>query len=199
MSIHIFPSKEESGHKLYQLKETTLVKFFFPVVLIIKGCNEILIYSITEDLYYYVKLSSPLLFESRTVTSYYSPEIKGFLDLGDYLAFFSFSFTVGANPYFSSTFYTRYLKKSDFPDQELLTGFEQMSTKFISKDEDALTLQFSKSLLSVGTNTVGLVQITESEYSLGEVIQISADSFFVWKKGSKALIFKMQPINFADS
>jgi hypothetical protein len=168
-------------------------------VIIIKGCNEILLYNITENLYYYVKLNAPLLFETSTTLSSYSPEIKGFMDLGDYLCPIQLSFSVGSNAYFSGTFYKKFLEKSDFPDQKLLAGFDQIKTKFASKEEEAFTLQFSGSLLSIGTLTDGLVQLTESDYEKGEVIQIPYDSFIVWKKNTKSVIFKMQPINFGDS
>lgn len=119
--------------------------------------------------------------------------------MGDYLAYATYSFSIGSSPYFSSTVYTRYLEKSIFPDEKLLAGFEQMKIKFTSKEEEGFTLQFSKTLLSVGTLTYGLYQVCESEYEKGEIIQITYDSFFVWKRGTKSLVFKMQPINFNDT
>lgn len=74
-----------------------------------------------------------------------------------------------------------------------------MKTKFTSKEEEAFTLQFKNTLLSIGTNTYGLYQASDSEFEKGEVIQITYDSFFIWKKGTKSLVFKMQPINFNDT
>jgi hypothetical protein len=159
MVVHYFPLKEKSHHKSYQIKETNLVKFFYPVITIVKGSNEILLYSITEKLYYYIKLNSPLIFDSSTLSNAYGPELKGFFDLGDYLFYATFSFTVGSNPYFSSTYFKMFLPKAEFPDDKLLGGFEYTKIKFLSKEEDAYTLQFSNSLMCFGVLTNGLTQI----------------------------------------
>lgn len=75
IQIETFTSGD-SKPKTYTIKETTIMKFHYPAVMMIKGCNEILIYSITENLYYYIKLNSPILFESSTICSVYGLELK---------------------------------------------------------------------------------------------------------------------------
>ena len=122
------------------IKETTLVKFHYPNVMIVKGCNEILLYSITEDLYYYTRLNSPILFEISTIYNPYGVQLKCLIDLGDYLSYADFTMTTGTSSYYSFTFHTRYMEKSTFPQQRLLAGFEPMSTKFKAKDEAARVL-----------------------------------------------------------
>jgi hypothetical protein len=81
----------------------------------------------------------------------------------------------------------------------LIAGFENMETKFKSKNQDAYTLQFENSIYSVGTSTYSLILITESDLKKGELIQISYEGFMIWKKGSKSITYKSKPINFADS
>ena len=175
-----------------------MVKFLYPTVMIVKGCNEILMYSITEDLYYYIKLNSPILFESSTICSVYGLELKWFLDLGDYLANAMFSLTTGANSYISVSITTKYFEKSEFPDGELLAGFEQMKVKFNSKEEDAFILQFSDWLMWFGSLTNGLLETYNLKYKKGELMQISYDGFFTWKKGEKNIVYIGQPLNFND-
>lgn len=180
IQVELFHSGD-SKSKQYTINETRIMKFHYPAVMMVKGCNEIIIYSITEDMYYYIKLNSPILFESSGCISVYGLELRWYLDMGDYLAYAHFGFTVGLYSYVNCTFYTRYLEKSIFPDEKLLVGFERVITKFKSKEEEAYTLQFSNSLLSIGTSTNGLHQIWDFEYQLGEIILASCEYFIFWK------------------
>lgn len=95
-------------------------------------------------------------------------------------------------------FFKKYLEKSYFPKSQLLTGFEAITTKFKSKDEDAYTLQFKNSILSVGILTYGLTSIVETNFKIGELIGIIYEGFFTWKKNKKTLVFLQKPCNFSD-
>ena len=70
--------------------------------------------------------------------------------------------------------------------------------KFANKEEDSFILLFSESIVSFGSCTIGLVQVVESDYEATEVINISYDGFYFWKKGQKSIVYKAQPINFVD-
>jgi hypothetical protein len=199
MVVHYFPLNDESCQKSYKIKEISLIKFFYPVIIIVKGWNEILIYSIAERLYYYVKVNSPVIFESSSLSISYGPELKAFLDLGDYLLFASFSFTVGSKPCFSCTLHKTFLPKFEFPDGKLLDGFERLTIKFLNKNEDAYILQFSNSLMCYAILTYGLTQVFEWEYKKGEIIQIAYQSFYFWNKGGKSVSIKAVPVNLNDT
>jgi hypothetical protein len=75
--------------------------------MIVKGGNEVLIYSITDKTYYYLRLYAPISMQSSTISTAYSPEIKGLMDLGDYYAFVTMTFTTGTSPYFNGSLYQR--------------------------------------------------------------------------------------------
>ena len=195
--VEYFPSNGKPS-RLCTIKETTMVKFAYPAVMIVKGCNDVLLYSITEDLYYYFKLNSPVLFESSTIINSGGIDLKCYYDLGDYLIYGSFTFSVGSSCYFSGSFYKKFLEKSQFPDQKLLAGYELTKVKFANKEEDSFVLLFSESIISFGSCTHGLVQVVESDNLAEEVIHISYDGFYFWKKGQKSIVYKAQPINFVD-
>lgn len=146
-----------------------------------------------------MKLGAPIALEASTLTTSYSAEIRVFQDYGDYLGFSTYSFTVGNDPYFSSSIYQKYLEKSTFHDSPLLAGFEAMKTKFVSNDEDAYTLQFRDAIQTFGVLTYGLTQIAESSFKLGEILHINYESFFTWRKNGKKLIRKTNPTNFSDT
>jgi hypothetical protein len=149
-------------------------------------------------LYYYIKLNSPVLFESSTTCNSTGIELKCYIDLGDYITYASLTFSVGANGYMSGSFFRKYCEKSQFPDQKLLAGYEMNKVKFANKEEDSFILLFSESIVSFGSCTIGLVQVVESDYEATEVINISYDGFYFWKKGQKSIVYKAQPINFVD-
>ena len=55
-------------------------------VLIIKGGCEFLLYNISENLYYYLKLPAPILMESMSISqNTYGFELICLMDMGDYL------------------------------------------------------------------------------------------------------------------
>lgn len=155
-------------------------------------------YNIPENMYYYIKLWSPIRFAVSTVSSYYNLALRCYIDLGDYYCYSDMSFTLGTNSYITMTYFKRYLEKSQFPEHILLAGFEQIKVKFAAKEEDSYVLQFDRSIFSVSTLTYGLNQLADSVFKLGEILHISYDGVHTWKKGSKSLIFKPPPVNFAD-
>lgn len=180
------------------LKETTYVKFSYPSIFILKGCTEILVYSVTENLYYYMNLPAPVLKMCSTVMSSSDINVKVFYDHGEYLIYSNWYFTFGSSPYIYQTLYKRYLEKSSFPKSKLLKIFEIVKCKFISKEEDAFVLQFADSIMCLGSCTYNLIQITDSDYEAGEVIHGTYEGFYLWKKGGKAITYKPTPVNFAD-
>ena len=180
------------------INENTIIDFIYPAIITVKGCNEILIYSITDDIYYYMVLNAPILFKSSTVSNCNIFELRLYLDMGEYLIYSILSFSVGSASYFSMSYYKRYLEKSIFPKEMLLWGFDPISTNFIKKEELAFTLQFSGTIVTIGLLTHGLFQQIDSDYERGELIQIADDSFYSWKKGNKAISCRPIPISFAD-
>ena len=196
--IEVFPAEKSLPHYKHEVREITMVKFNYPVVTMVKGCNEILLYSITDDLCYYLRLYSPFAFEWSSVTSSYSVELKGLVDLGDYFTFVSMSFTTGSNPYFNGTYYKRYIEKENLPNDKLLTWFDICQTKFLSKEEDAFILHFVHWIYAIGTNTYELYQVVESDYKLGEIIHIQYTGILTWNKGGKSIAFRQNPVNFND-
>jgi hypothetical protein len=159
----------------------------------------VILYDVSEELYYYMRLGAPIALESSTMSTAYSAELKVFQDYGDYLGFSTFSFTVGTDAYFSSTYYLKYLEKSSFPDSPLLAGFEITKTKFVSNEEDAYTLQFGNTIQAIGCLTYGLTQISESTFKKGEILHINYESFFTWRKNGKKVMRKTSPVNFSDT
>jgi hypothetical protein len=197
--VLFIPIKQENPSRKYYVKEISKINFFYPVITIVKGCNEIILYDVSEELYYYMKLGAPIALESSTLTTSYSAELKVFQDYGDYLGFSTYSFTLGTGAYFSSTYYMKYLEKSTFPDSPLLAAFEAMKTKFVSNDEDAYILQFGNAIQAIGVLTYGLTQVSESTFKKGEVLHINYESFFTWRKNGKKVMRKTSPTNFSDT
>lgn len=146
-----------------------------------KGCNEIIAYNITEELYYYLKLNSPILIHSSSCSSTYCAELRFYLDLGDYITNAYLNINVGTNSYFTLNVNSFYLQKSQFPDEKLLAGYDQVKVKYVNKEEDSFVLLFSNSIVSFGTQTEGLIHVAESDYTTDEVIHITVDGFYFWK------------------
>lgn len=63
--VTIFPSDDRICRN-HKVKEITSVKFYYPNIILVKGGKEILIYNITEDLYYYILLGAPYVMDSST-------------------------------------------------------------------------------------------------------------------------------------
>lgn len=62
-----------------------MVRFSYPLVLIVKGGTEMFFYNISENLYYYINLPAPILLESSTVsTNNSSLGFTCLTDMGDY-------------------------------------------------------------------------------------------------------------------
>ena len=179
--VTIVSNKEDSSVRNFSVKETLFVHFHYPVVFLVKGGNEILMYSIPENMYYYTKLYSPIVFRSSLAIAEYDIRLRVFIDLGDYLAFAEYSFYLGSTAN-SGTVNKRYIEKSTFPNSQLLAGFDMMQIKFKSKDEDAFTLQFKNAVLSVGILTYGLISVSEMSLKRGELLCIAYEGFFTWKK-----------------
>jgi hypothetical protein len=198
-NVCYMPADKSSPVRSYLVEETTFMKFNYPTILLCKGGKEIILFDVTENLYYYVRLNIPIVFNSSSYYTQYGNDYRFFVDLGDYLAYTTYSFGIGANPYMSGTIYKKYLEKSTFPDSPLIAGFEAMQVNFKMKDEEAYTLQFENSIYNLGALTHSLIQITESDLVKGELIQISYEGFMIWKKGSKTITYKTKPINFADN
>ena len=121
-----------------------------------------------------------------------------FLDMGEYLIFSVLSFSVGSNSLFTQTYYKRYLEKSVFPKSKLIWGFDPISTKFLTNVEVAITLQFSGTIVSISLLSYAWYQQTDSDFGPGELIHVSNDWFYTWRKSSKLIMSKPIPINFAD-
>lgn len=136
-------------------------------MIVVKGCNELLIYNAAEDLYYYMKLEAPILFETSTCVYNYNPYLYCYMDSGDYLYYASFSISVGVNSSINASFSKIFLEKSHFPDQKLLTGYDTMRVKYANLEEDSYMLLFSESLVAFGQNTPGLMQVSEEDYQVG--------------------------------
>lgn len=176
-----------------------MVEFTYPIIAIIKGCNEVIIYSLTEDLFYYLKLNAPVIMASSSTCSKYSPRLDFFIDLGHYITYSKLNLTLGASPYITQDMNVRYLDKALFPPQKLLAGFDYVKVKFLAKEEDAFTLQFENTIINFGAMTYGLTQTIESNYKLGEIISAQYDSFYVWKKHEKSIKYFPTPANLADA
>lgn len=54
-------TKKSVKVKKYSIKETTFVKFNYPYVMLIKGCTEVIMYTVDKDRYYYVRLDCPII------------------------------------------------------------------------------------------------------------------------------------------
>lgn len=179
--VNYIPLDTKISSKKFVGEEILYIKFVYPAVLLVKGCNEVLIYSITEDMYYYHKLNSPIILETSTVYSPYAPEVKGYIDLGPYIAYTAITYNIGSSPYISASTYKRYIEKENLPKQKLLCGFDMIKTLFISKEEDAFMLQFTNAIVCSGSCTNGLFQVVESDYEKGELMQITCDGYYSWK------------------
>lgn len=197
VTVEYFPSNRKSS-KIFTIKETSLVKFFYPIVLVVKGCNEIFLYNASEDLYYYMKSNSPILFESSTHVFMYSPALYCYIDSGDHIHHASFSFNVGINASITACYSKIYLEKSHFPDQKLLAGYDLQKVKYATLEEDSYLLLFSESIVSFGSATQGLMQVVEEDYLAEEVINIQNYGLIFWTKGQKSIEYKEYPINLVD-
>lgn len=197
--IEVYPMDPKQNHFYYNIKESTLVKFNYPLVLIVKGGKEMLLYNINDNKYQYLHLPSPIVMESLTISNNtYNLDLNCLMDLGDYFLAYTWTFPYSAGSNFSCTINKRYIEKSNFPKERLLGYFNLMKIKFLSKEEDALVFQFENSLLSYSVCSYGLVEKTEQDYGYGEVINPANDGLYYWKKGGKSVQYKSCPINFAD-
>ena len=196
--IELFPSDIKWNQVSFEIKENTIVDFIYPAVIVVKGWSEVIIYNITENIYYYLTLNAPVLMQSSSVDKNNTLEIKLFLDMGDYLIFSIISFPFGSNSSFSQSYFKRYLQKSVFPNEKLLNGFDPINTKFLTKDEEAITLHFSKTIVSISLLTYDLFQLTESDLECDELIHVSNDCFYTWKRSSNTILANPLPVNFSD-
>ena len=196
--VELFPSDLKATQVSFEIKENTIVEFIYPAIIIVKGWMELIIYNITENLYYYTELNAPIMMQSSTINDNNSLEMNLFYDFGEYLIYSVLSFSVGSNSIFNHTYYKKYIEKSLFPKEKLLCGFNPINTKFLTKTEEAITLQFSRTIMSISLKTYEWVQQLDSEFEHGELIHVSNDCFYTWKKSSKMIICKPLPINFAD-
>lgn len=196
--VELFPSDPKACQVSFEIQENTIVEFIYPAIIIVKGWLELIVYNITENLYYYMELNAPILMQSATINDNNSLEMSLFYDMGEYLIFSILSFAVGAQSVFNHKYYKRYLEKAVFPKEKLLWGFDPVSTKFLTKTEQAIALQFSGTITSIGLLTHEWVQQTDCDFEHGELIHVYDDCFYTWKKSSKIIVSKPLPINFAD-
>jgi hypothetical protein len=97
-SVCYMPTDRSSPVRSYLVEETTFMRFNYPTILLCKGGKEIILFDVTENLYYYLKLNAPIVFTSSTNYNEYGTDYRFFIDLGDYLIYSSYSITLGANP-----------------------------------------------------------------------------------------------------
>ena len=167
-------------------------------VLIIKGGCEFLLYNISENLYYYLKLPAPILMKLMSIPlNTYGFELIYLMDMGDYLILFNFALPYSIGGSFTWNLHKRYLEKSNFPKEKLLGYFAPMQAKFLSKEENAFMLQFEKNIVWYSQQTYGLIERSDSDYLFGEIIGLN-DGLWFWKKGGKSVSFKQTPFNFVD-
>ena len=113
--IILFINDSKRSVFYYFIKETTLVKFIYPSVLIIKGSCRSLLYSVSENLYYYLKLPTPILIESMSITqNSYGFELIYLMDMGDYLILFNFALPYSAGDTFTWNLHKRYQENLTF-------------------------------------------------------------------------------------
>lgn len=74
--IETFPADKAKEQASHEIKEINFIKFNYPYVTIVKGCNEIMYYNILEKLYYYVKLNFPILLKCDVVDTANNTELK---------------------------------------------------------------------------------------------------------------------------
>ena len=198
VQIEIFPSEKTEYNLQQTIKEITMVQFYYPNVMIVKGGNEVLIYSIVDKDYYYLRLYAPLSVTSGTISTATNCEIKGLLDLGNYYTFSTMSFTTGSSPYFSGTFYKRYIEKENLPPERILNCFDVGKVKYLTKEEDSIIIQTAKTLFCQSCLSFDLFQVIESDYKLGELLHVAYTGFLVWKTTSKSVQYRAHPVNFND-
>lgn len=105
--IEIFPTDKEDAYSYFSVWETTFLSFAYPNVMIVKGGSEVLVYSISENIYYYLILYAPLAMQSSTIQNPYFPEIKGLMDFGEYYIFAKMLFCPDDKPTFKADYYKR--------------------------------------------------------------------------------------------
>ena len=196
--IEVFPNSSKANHFSYNFYETTLMKFNYPDVLMVKGGRELFLYNVNENLWYYTFLPSPILLESTTLhyeKSYI--ELYCLMDMGDYLIRWNFNFYTSSQNYIEQSIYKRYLEKSNFPKSKMLTYFDNWRVKFV-EEESAIVIQFENCITSYGLSSYNLVEKSESYSALGEIIHIEGDGLYYWKKGGQSLTYKPFPLNFTD-
>lgn len=155
-------------------------------------------FSIPEKMYYYIKLNSPIAVLCTTVSTSYNLDLKALIDLGNYYGYIAFNFSIGSYNSIYASLYKRYMEKENLPREKVLTCFEPQKIKFLSKEEDALVLQFPNFIYCLGLLTFELFSITDSDLKLGELIHISYAGMLEWRLDDTEIIFKQSPINFND-
>lgn len=119
--VEVYPIEPTQSHFYYQIKESTLVKFNYPLVLIVKGGKEINLYNINENKYYYFNMPAPIVMQSSTVVNNtYNLELKCLVDHGDYFMVNEWSFPYSSSSSFTCNVNKRYIEKSNFPKERLL-------------------------------------------------------------------------------
>lgn len=103
-NITFISNTEGKSLRSYNVNETSFIHFNYPVVILVKGGNEILTYSIQENMYYYTKLYAPILFRTSMSGVDYDILLKVFIDLGDYICFTEFMFSLGYGTNSASVF-----------------------------------------------------------------------------------------------
>ncbi|CAI2365026.1 unnamed protein product [Moneuplotes crassus] len=198
-SFEVLYVRDKAGMnpRRYTVKETTFIHFYYPTVVLMKGGTEILSYSVTTGVYHYRKLGAPLIFRSSELTSEYDVKITGFIDLGDYLAFADYSLSTHYMST-SSTISKAYIEKANFPDSQLLAGFNVFKYKYGEKEEDSFCLHFKRFLLFSSSASYGVFRVVEARYEPGELHAIIYQGFLTYKKDSKSIEFFTPPLNFED-
>ena len=74
--IELFPSDAKWNQVSFEIKENTIVDFIYPAIIVVKGWSEVIIYNITENIYYYLTLNAPVLMQSSSVDENNLLEIK---------------------------------------------------------------------------------------------------------------------------
>lgn len=155
-------------------------------------------YNVVEKLYYYHKLGAPIFSKCSTAFTAYGFEIRAVLNFGEYLAYWNLTLSSGESPQLTVRISKRYLEKRNFPKQAILSLYDQMKVKFPSKEEDAFIIHFSNSIMWYGWYQYDLYQVIECDYQKEELMSISYDSFYYWKKGEKAIYALPTPLAFSD-
>jgi hypothetical protein len=152
--LEVFHADRKTPPSGYEIQEITFgnynsknIIFNYPAIIMIKGCNEILWYCITENQYYYIRLNFPIVMASSTWYASYSPEIKFLADLGPFYTFCHITFTLSQSSSFGLTMYNRFAEKDQLPDSKLLAVYDPCTpVRFNGKDKDeqAMTMIFHK-------------------------------------------------------